>query len=438
MRLVVLALIAPFACHHGEPPPGPPASRTLEGPLVGRALAVAGGQLWVSAPGVDGAGGIYAFGATGGALADAARSLEATEPGELGGAFAPCDVDGDGALDLLAGGPDRGDRGGAWWLAGPVGAAATADATFVDGLRREGHAGALVGCGDLDGDGIADAIVGAPDTDSGGVAVRTGTLDLYRASGDKFANVDTTWTDSHLGYRTGVAAADLDGDGIGDLAAGAAGVDRVHLVFGPVQGSVFTNQAGPTLSGPAGDGTGHALAAGDVDGDGQVDLVVGAPHGDAEQGGVWIVPGPFDPAGLDTPLSRLGTRISGVAAGDQAGFSVAVPGDLDGDGADDVLVGAPFAGGVGAEAGAAYVVYRPAELQGDLDSAAALLLGDVALGRLGWAVAGGDLDGDGAPELAVSAPEADYDGVGVGAVFVFDGDGGGVVYPDAARARIDR
>ncbi|MEQ1501847.1 MAG: integrin alpha, partial [Myxococcota bacterium] len=62
----------------------------------------------------------------------------------------------------------------------------------------------------------------------------------------------------------------------------------------------------------------------------------------------------------------------------------------------------------------------------------------VARGRLGWAVAGGDVDGDGAIDLVVSAPEADIDGIGVGAVYVFDGALRGVRYPDAARARVDR
>jgi hypothetical protein len=448
MRTLALGL-ALAACNGDDPVvPEPPAGRVLAGPLVGRSLAVeqvaGAARLWVGAPGIDGSGGAYGFDAAGGTLADAAAAVIGAEPGDVGEGFAPCDLDGDGAVDLLIGAPDRGDAGGAWWVPGPLdGQVDVAGAVFVAGFRADGHSGAVVSCGDLDGDSVADAAISAPDTDSDGIAIRTGTIDLHRATGsgiDKFANIDTSWSDSRLGYRTGVVAgADLDGDGVGDLAAGAGGADRVHLVFGPIQGSVYTNAAGPTLSGIEGEATGHALAAGDLDGDGAVDLVVGAPLALGARGSVWVLPGPFDPDGLDTPISRLGRRLEGVGEGDQAGFSLAVPGDVDGDGADDLLIGAPYAGGVGPEAGAVYVVHGPGDLLGDLDGADALLLGDVARGRLGWAVAGGDLDGDGSIELAVGAPEADVgDEVGVGVVYVFAGDVAGVRYPDTASARIDR
>lgn len=443
-----VALFA-LACKPEPPPVDGDPPRVLEGPLVGSSLAAERGALWVGAPGVPDTAaqaGIYRIDVPGSAsrLADAGASLVGSV-GDLSDAFAPCDdFDGDGVRDVVVGAPDHGDYGGAWWISGPLdGTRAVTEGVWSEGLRVGGHAGAVVSCGDSDGDSVDEVALSAPDTDGGGIAVATGTVDLLRLDAgevDKIANLDTAWSDSHLGYRTAVDIGhDLDGDGVGDLVVGGYGADRVHLVFGPFAGSYITNSSGPLLQGEEGEGTGHAVAIGDVDGDGSLDLAIGAPAAGNERGAVWLATGPFLPDDADRLLRVSGRRLDGVGPGDQAGFSVAIPGDVDGDGDAELLVGAPFAGGVGPEAGAVYVVRGPGALLGTLDTADGLLLGDVALGRLGWAVAGGDLDGTGRITFAASAPEADTDeGVGIGVVYLFDGAITGVVYPDAAIGRIDR
>lgn len=426
-----------------EPAPVPDPGRVLAGPLLGAAVAVSDpdgdghAALWVSAPGVDGSGGIYRFDGPDGTLADAPGSVVATEPGTFGGAFAPCgDLDGDGVEDLIAGSPDRGGRGGTWWIHGPL-AGVFDDASWLEGSAEAGHDGTTVACGD-GGAGTVVAIA-APDADSFGTVPDSGQVGLFRQDAgaiDKIASVDTTWNGSRLGFRSGLGlGADLDGDGTGDLAIGGSGADRVHLVFGPFAGSYVTNSAGPTFTGGEAQGTGHALASGDVNGDGAPDLVIGAPFANGDQGLLWIVPGPF--GGDDRPLANVGTAVLGIAPGGQAGFSVAVVGDVDDDGADDLLVGAPGAEGAGPEAGAAYLVLGPGAIP-DLDGAAAMLTGDVAYGRLGWAVTGGDVDGDGSVDLVVGAPEADVDGrIGAGVVYTFPGSVRGTVRPDAAMGRIE-
>ncbi len=273
------------------------------------------------------------------------------------------------------------------------------------------------------------------------------------------------------GDRAGQAVAligDFDGDGYGDVAIGAplAGVDgqgAVYILFGRGEDIPDTVQlrgeggsSMTTLYGAAaGDFLGSALAAaGDVDGDGYDDLVIGATGldgGAPDSGGAYLLFGGPRPASQssieDLDADRL-LRIDGVAAGDETGIAVAGGGDIDGDGFDDILIGARLAEADYARysAGVSYLLLGGAD--GPTTDLAALdgsdgmrITGVDRFDQSGRAVAVlGDIDGDGFDDLAVGAPDADPGGrENAGEVYVLYGDAGG--FPaslDPAAMEADR
>lgn len=192
----------------------------------------------------------------------------------------------------------------------------------------------------------------------------------------------------------------------------------------------------------ANDRAGVAVAgAGDINGDGIPDVVVGAPSADrnsrTDSGSAYVIYGGRATASLDLQqLGAAGFRIDGAAAGDNAGLSVAGVGDLNGDGVDDLLVGAPFADHPKSAAGSAYVVYgQPTADIPDLDLAAITTTPSARGLRIDGAGEGnnfgtsvesvGDVNGDGKPDALVASPFASNNGRDVsGSAYVLYGGGG--------------
>jgi hypothetical protein len=177
-----------------------------------------------------------------------------------------------------------------------------------------------------------------------------------------------------------------------------------------------------------GDGwwTGASLAAvGDVDGDGQVDVLIGSPWKDDGVGSVYDRIGAVylstGPVRGTIDLSEVGTQFIAAAPtwGDGPGASVASAGDVNADGYDDVTIGAP--GDTDESPGAAYLVLGPVTGSFDLSLADAMFFGNYEDEAGASVSSAGDMDGDGLPDLLVGAPHTYWDATYAGAAYVVSG-----------------
>ncbi len=329
------------------------------------------------------------------------------------------DVDGDGLPDIAVGAPQTLGPGGGY-LDGRVFVYSGATSTLLyelNPLRHRGFFGArLASVGDLDGDGVPDLIVGAPATSSDDFYGVGSALVFSGATGELLFAFLGEEGGTYMGSAV-ASVGDLDGDGIPEIAMGTP----YGSGSGPYGGGVVAVRSGSDgtlldeLDGSAsGDYLGRAIAGmGDLDGDGVPDLLLGAPNaspgGRAEAGLVQVRSG---------ATGEILRQLNGAEASAYFGQAVANVGDLDGDGVDDFAVAAPSASPSGMQDAGSVFVYSGASGQ--------LLYrwdGPESFGAFGSAVAGGgDVDGDGVPDVIVGAPGSSPGGVSVaGSAFVFSG-----------------
>ncbi len=296
------------------------------------------------------------------------------------------------------------------------------DSASVNTLFGEGE---VAGAGDMDGDGIPELIVGAPWASPGGNSA-AGTAFVYSgATGALLYRFDGANSGDFLGVSVS-GAGDVDGDGFADVIIGAQNTSLSGFTRGG-SAYVYSGATGAQLFRFDGSATADVLGAsvagaGDVDGDGLDDLLVGA-------------------TGVSQPSTQLNTGAAYVFSGadgsvlhvfygqgdeDRFGSAVASAGDVDADGVPDILAGAFLAdNGIALRtAGAAYVY------SGATGQLLYEFLGQEHGGLLGQAVAGaGDVDGDGHADFIIAEPQADVSGrVDAGSVFVHSGRDGSVLY----------
>jgi hypothetical protein len=176
--------------------------------------------------------------------------------------------------------------------------------------------------------------------------------------------------------------------------------------------------------------------AGDINGDGIDDLIIGAPEADPNShnsGSSYVVFGSDAGFSSSLELSSLdgnnGFVINGIALGDRSGHSVSGAGDIDGDGIDDLIIGAPNARTNGSSLGESYIVFgSDAGFSGSLelwslDGSNGLVINGISrLGRFGHSVSGaGDINNDGISDLLISAPYARSNGSFSGESYVVFG-----------------
>jgi Ca2+-binding RTX toxin-like protein len=363
------------------------------------------------------------------------------------------DFNGDGVGDLMVSAPYYGaSQQGATYIAfGKVGSAAAAPAPIrIDGAAQYDMSGrSVASLGDVNGDGFDDVLISASAADASGRLDAGVSYVVYgSASG---ANINLANFNASQGFRiiggsqgdlagySVSAAGDVNGDGRTDLIIGAINTNgyltgSAYLVYGTDSGADIdlanlTPSQGVRFDGEFESQTGFSVAAaGDVNGDGLADIIIGAPSplSFPGQGGgsAFVVFGTV--GGLaNTDLANLapgeGFRINGAAVGDKAGYAVSSAGDFNGDGFGDLIIGAPGADpGGNTDAGSAYVIFGKASGFGDIDLANLSAadgfridgpsgiqgnLGFELPAELGTSVAGaGDINGDGYSDIVVGAP----------------------------------
>ncbi len=346
--------------------------------------------------------------------------------------------------------------------------------SILNGIDMDDRSGEAAAVGDLNGDGIADVIVGAPQADPNGINTAGETYVVFGVNGGFPAELELSSLlpanggDGSAGFViNGIAtqdeagtsvkdSADLNGDGIDDLIIGAEMADpgtttnagETYVIFGRDTGFPAEFELSSLQAINGGDGTqgfvikgidsidfaGIVAGGGDFNGDLVEDLLIGADGGDpgsrSNAGETYIIYGNSSGFAAELELSSLlvanggdgsvGTVLQGKNAFDQSGTAVDNAGDINGDGIDDILIGAPDADGASsAFSGEVYVVFGrtdfPAQynLAGITVGTGALgfvLYGDEAGALTGRAVSGaGDVNNDGVDDLIVGADLSNND-----------------------------
>jgi hypothetical protein len=367
------------------------------------------------------------------------------------------DVNGDGYSDVIVGAShyENGllDEGAAFvWYGSADGIGPTNDdITSADWMVEGEQTSAVLGysvstAGDVNGDGFSDIIASAPwfdagQVDEGAVFVWFGSagglgpqLDTLGSAGWRAESNQATEVEGNFG-RSVNTAGDVNGDGYSDIIIGAPHYDqperdegRVYLYLGSGQG--LSGLADPAFEGDQGGAQlGYSLdSAGDINGDGYADIILAAPYYDsgfAGEGRVYVFQG---------SATGLITGAPWIADGNQLeaffGWSVGSAGDVNGDGYSDIIVGTPYYDLGQVNEGAAFVWTGSSQglgPSGNPGNAVWSAEGDQLSANFGWAVGtAGDVNGDGFSEVIIGAPGYDKGQTNEGRAYLYHGSGSGL------------
>lgn len=347
------------------------------------------------------------------------------------------DVNGDGFADVIVGawGFDNGeaDEGRIFvYLGSAAGLATTAIATAESNQIGALFGTAVASAGDVNGDGYADVIIGALQRDN--VQVNEGAAFVIHGAATGLAGtvawaVEGQQDEANFGIAV-ASAGDVNRDGYADVIVSASGYDngqtdegRVYVYHGSASG-LSTTPAWTMEPDQAGADFGTSVAsAGDVNGDGYADVIIGAfffDNGETNEGRAFVYQG---------GATGLSTTAAWTSEGNQAnawhGVSVGSAGDVNGDGYADVIVGANKFDNGQTDEGRALVYYGSPS--GVSATAAWSAEGDQADARFGnWVTTAGDVNGDGYADVIIGAPQFDNGEADEGKAFVFYGGASGL------------